>query len=176
MLEALSLMRSAISKVVRFPVHNHTILGGAPLRADMSKKSASKVTIVKSFCLAYCHITGSSQSFRPTDRTWRQSAKLSGSNRIIRNEMFWSNSNFISNVLQATFSLRCESKTGKNILPCQFREVGKNIIVAHIFRQPSKHIVNRDSGVSNTWLTKTLLRINSDNVVKIVHNITLLHK
>ena len=93
------MMRSAISTVVRFPVRSHTTFGGNPLSVAMSKKSESKVTIVKPFCFANCHISLSFRSFSPTDRTWQQLAKLSGSKRMIRNEMFWSNSNFMLSVL-----------------------------------------------------------------------------
>ena len=164
---------SAISEVVKFPVRNQIILGGNPLSTDISKKSASNVTTVKSYCLANCHIFESLQSFRPTDRTWRQSEKLSGSKRKTRNDIFWPNSNFILNILQRAFSLSSKSKACKNILPSQFRKIGKNIVVGHTGRQPPKYVINRYSSFSNTRFPKTFFGIDSDSVIKNIHNLLL---
>ena len=170
MFEKLSIISSAISEVVRFPVRSQIILGGEPCSMDKSKKSASKVTTVKPFSLAYCHISTSLRLCNPTERTCRQSEKLSGKERKIRNEIFWSNSNLISDVLQITFSFGSESKAGKNIPTGQFRKIGKNLIVSHVCRQPAQHIVNGDAGISYTGLPKTLFGINADNIVKNSHN------
>jgi len=169
------MIRSANSEVDRLPVRNQIILGGNPLRVDMSVKSESKVTTAKPLSLANCHITESLQSFRPTDRTWQQSEKLSGSKRIMRNEMFWSNSNFMSGRLQSSFTLRCKSKAGKNIVTGKFREVGKNFIVCHTSRQPTQHIVNSNAGFPNTRFAETLFGIDCDNIIIKFHNNRLLN-
>jgi len=165
------MIRSANSSVVMFPVRIRIILGGKPLSVAMSKKSASKVTTVKSFCFANCQIFTSIESFRPTELTCLLSAKMSGSNRTMRYEMFWSNSNFILSKLQGAFTLRSESKAGKDILPCQFREVGKNFVIGHTCRKPPQHIVNRDTGFSHAWFSETFFGINADNSIKTAHNI-----
>jgi len=170
MVEKLSKIRSATSEVVRFPVRSHTIFGGNPLSMAISKKSASKVTIVKPFCLAKNHISTSWQLIRPTEDRWRQSEKLSGKNRRTRYEMFWSNSNFISGILQSTFSLRCKCKTGENILLSQFGEICKYFVVGHACRQPAQYVVNGDTSISDTRFSKSFLRIYSDDIVKISHN------
>ena len=93
------MIRSAISDVLMFPVRNQITLGGKPRSTDISKKSESKVTIVKPFCLANRHISKSLLSCKPTERTCLQSEKLSGKNRKMRYEIFWSNSRFMSDVL-----------------------------------------------------------------------------
>jgi len=51
---------------------------------------------------------------------------------MMRNEIFWSNNNFMSGGLKCSFALRGESKAGKYILPRQFREVGKYFIISHV--------------------------------------------
>ena len=165
MLEKFNKRRSAISAVVRFPVRRRMILGGNPLSDAMSEKSASKVTTVKPFLPANCHILRSSQSFKPTDCTWRQSAKLSGRKRSMRYEIFWSNSSFMSNKLDNPFPSGCKGKTGKNIFARQFRKINKNFIVTHSCRQPPQYIINRDAGFPDARLAKTLVGINSDDIV-----------
>ena len=170
MIEELSIIRSAISGVVRFPVRSHTIFGGNPFSMAISKKSASKVTNVNPFCLAKSHISTSLQLRRPTERRWQQLEKFSGNNRKIRYEMFWSNNNFISNILQSSFSLRCKCKAGKNILHGQLWKIRKYFAVGHACRQPSQYIVNGNSSLSDTRFSKAFLRINSDNIVIISHN------
>ena len=118
MIEELSIIRSAISEVVRFPVRSHTIFGGNPLRY----------------------------------------------------EMFWSNSSFISNILQSSFSLRGKCKAGENILLGQLRKIRKYFVVGHTCRQPSQYIVNGDTSLPDTRFPKAFLGINSDNIVIISHN------
>ena len=49
----------ARKSVFVFPKRNQIIFGGWPLKLDKSKKSASKVTIVNLFSLAYFHISTS---------------------------------------------------------------------------------------------------------------------
>ncbi len=169
--EALSRRRSAILAVGRFPVRSQTILGGNPKSSDRSKKSASKVTIVKPFCWANRHISVSVQLSRPTCRTWRQSAKPAGNRRRIRNEIFWSNSSFISGLLQGSLPLCGKGKAGKNILPREFGEVGKNLVVGHAFRKPFQHVVNRNAGFSHTRLPETLFGTDCDNIVKTGHRL-----
>ena len=171
MSEKLRIRSSAISEVVRFPVLNHIILGGAPFFRDIFEKSASKVTIVKSFSPAYRHIISSSQSISPTELTWRQSVKLSGSKWVIRNDMFWSNSNRISDILQVTFMLlRRIIKAGKNVIVRKFGEVCNYFVIGHSFRQPSQNIINGYPGVSDTRFPKTLGGVDCDNVAKSIHD------
>jgi len=152
------------------PVRNQIIFGGCPLRETISKKSASKVTMVKPFSLAKFHILLSWQPFSPTFETCLHSAKLSGSQRIMRNEIFWSNSNFISYHLQITFTLCGKSKTCENVPSRQFGKINENFIVGHTCRQPSKHIVYCDAGFSYARLAETLLWIDSNNIGIFGHN------
>ena len=166
----LSIMRSAISDVVKFPVRNQITFGGLSRSMDRSKKSESKVTMVKPFCLANCHISQSSQSSNPTLRTCWQSEKVSGSNRSMRYEMFWSNNSFISSILQVAFSFSSKSETSKNILLCQLGKIRKDIIVGHARRQPTQNIINGDTGVPYARLSETFFGINANDVVKNIHN------
>ena len=84
--------------------------------------------------------------------------------------LFWSNSNFMSNILQSSLFLRCKSKAGENILPCQFWKISKNFLVCHVCRQPSQNIINCDTSISYTGFTESFFRINSDNIMIIGHN------
>ena len=75
-----------------------------------------------------------------------------------------------SHQLHSSFSLSGERKTGKNILPGKFREIGKNIVECHISRQPTQNIVHRDTGIPHARFSEAFFGINSDNIVKTVHN------
>lgn len=170
MFEKFKIRRSASSDVDVFPQRNQITLGGQPRKTDMSKKSESKVTIVKSFCLANSHIPESVQLSNPTELTCRQSEKLSGNNCRIRYEIFWSNSNFISHILQNTLPFRGKRKASQNVLLGQFGKIRKNFIVGHSRRQPFQNIINGNTSISYTRLPKTFFGIDANNVVKGVHS------
>jgi hypothetical protein len=59
MIAFLEFIISAKKSVFVLPKRNQIIFGGCPLKFDKSKKSASKVTIVNLFSLAYFHISTS---------------------------------------------------------------------------------------------------------------------
>ena len=154
MFEKFKIRRSTSSNVGIFPQRNKITLGGQPRKTDISKKSESKVTIVKSFCLANCHISESVQLSNPTELTCWQSEKLSGNSCSMRYEIFWSNNSFISHVLQNTLSFSGKRQTSKNILLGQFGKIRKNFVVRHSRRQPLQNIINSYSSISHTRFPK----------------------
>ena len=83
----------------------------------------------------------------------------------IRNEIFWSNSNFTSGILQTTFSFGSKSKTSKNILPCQFGKIGNNFIVGHARRQPTQHIINGNTRIPYARFSKTFFGTNAMRII-----------
>ena len=74
----------------------------------------------------------------------------------------------IKHDVKSLFLSGSEIKTGENILPSQYREIGNNFVECHASRQPSQHIENSDTGFPHTRLTEALVGIDSDNVVIIL--------
>lgn len=87
----LELIMSARKSVLVLPKRNQIIFGGCPLKFDISKKSASNVTIVNLFCFAYSHISISEKFSIPSCLTCFAVGKLEAILEIILNEIFWSN-------------------------------------------------------------------------------------
>ena len=133
----------------------------------ISKQLCSRLSINEAILEALSMIRSAiSDVVRFSARTWQQS----GNKRVMRNEMFWSNSSFISSVLQNSLPLSGKGKAGKNIFSRQFGKIGNNLVVCHICRQPLQYIVNRDAGIPHAGFSKTFFGIDSDNVVKTVHD------
>jgi hypothetical protein len=74
-------------------------------------------------------------------------------------------------MLQFVLPVSGKSKTGFDILNGQLREVPDDFLVVHACSQPSQYIINGYPGISDTWFSKTFVRIPCNDISIFNHGI-----
>ena len=74
-------------------------------------------------------------------------------------------------MLQFMFSVGGIRQTSFYVCNCQLREVFDDFIVVHSGSQPAQYVINGYPGISNTWFSKSFVRISFDDISIFNHGI-----